>query len=181
MATVVTRQLLAERGLADAVQVSSAGTGDWHVGEPMDERTAAVLRRRGYDGAEIARHRARRFEPGWFDEYDLILAVDEENLRALQRRAAAHQRGKIRLLREFDPLADGDVDVPDPYYGGPEGFDTVLAMIERSCAALVDELERRLTARSAAPTNPAERPTEAADAGSGPPETPRRPSGPRPT
>lgn len=144
---VLTRQL--ERaGLDELVEVVSAGTGDWHVGNPMDRRAAAVLTAREYDATM---HRARQFEPAWLDDHDLVLAMDESNLEDLTTIAAGRpldaepDNPRIRLFRDFDPRASAhDRDVPDPYYGGDDGFDTVLAMVERTAAALVQTLAAEL-------------------------------------
>ncbi|MFT4287146.1 low molecular weight protein-tyrosine-phosphatase [Nocardioides sp.] len=115
------------------VVVASAGTGGWHVGEPMDRRAAAVLRAHGYDPSG---HRARQFDADWHDRFDLVLAMDEDNLAAL-----GGPTERIRLFRSFDPLGPGEV--PDPYYGGDDGFEEVLAMVERTAAALAEELRGR--------------------------------------
>src|SRR5690606_16959328 len=140
MAEVVLRAVLERRGLADAVVVDSAGTGGWHVGEPMDERAAATLAAAGYDGS---RHRARRFEPSWFAERDLVLAMDRENLRTL-RRLAPPEGADVRLFRSFDPDAPEDAEVPDPYYGGREGFVRVLEMVEAAAEGIADHAARVL-------------------------------------
>jgi low molecular weight protein-tyrosine phosphatase len=135
MADAVMRAMLAEAGLDGAVEVSSAGTGGWHVGERADERALAALTRAGYDATA---HRARQFARAWFDENDLVLAVDRSTREALGRLGGDEQ--KLRLLREFDPTAGPNLDVPDPYYGGRAGFDDVLAMVERACRGLLDHL-----------------------------------------
>ncbi len=142
MAEVVLRSVLDERGI-DAV-VDSAGTGGWHVGEPMDERAAATLAEHGYDGS---RHRARRFEPGWFEECDLVVAMDADNLRALRR--IAPSGADLRLFRSFDPDAPEGAEVPDPYYGGVEGFEEVLRMIEAAAEGLADHIADRIAGRAA--------------------------------
>lgn len=126
MADVVLQQRLDGTG----VEVRSAGTGDWHVGQPMDERAAGTLLRHGYDPS---RHRAQQVGPDWLDRFDLVLAMDEGNLRDLGGRTE-----RVRLFREFDPAGPGEV--PDPYYGGDEGFEEVLAMVERTADALAEEL-----------------------------------------
>jgi len=135
MADVVLEHRLAEAGIDDVV-VSSSGTGDWHVGQPMDERAAATLTAAGYDAT---RHRARNFTPDWFGEQDLILTMDASNhadVLALAR--SDEDRAKVRMYRSFDPEADTpDAEVPDPWYGGPEGFDEVLAMVERTTDGIV--------------------------------------------
>ncbi len=142
MADVVLNDRLAQAGLSDAVEVVSSGTGDWHVGHPMDRRAAAALTARGYDAS---RHRAQQFDPGWFDDCDLILAMDGGNHADLTELAGPEQAARLRMFRDFDPLADGgDRDVPDPYYGGDDGFDTVLAMVERTADALVAALAARV-------------------------------------
>jgi protein-tyrosine phosphatase len=125
MAEVVLRQTLDDRGLGDRVVVESAGTGGWHEGDPMDERALRILADRGYDGTA---HRARQFTKDWFDRYDLVLAMDRDNLANLRRMAPAGV--EVRLFRSFDPAAPPDAEVPDPYYGGREGFEEVLALVE---------------------------------------------------
>lgn len=140
MAGAVMRSILADAGLEDAFEIGSAGTGGWHVGEPADARAAAALARSGYDASS---HRARQFTAAWFDELDLVLAVDRSTSDELKSIAPVADRQKIRLLREFDPTAGADLDVPDPYYGGPGGFDDVLAMVERACRGLLDELSKQ--------------------------------------
>ncbi len=120
---VVLRAKLAEAGIDDVV-VTSSGTGGWHVGDPMDPRAAAALRRRGYDGSA---HRAQQFRTGWFAERDLVLSMDSGHLSDLTRRG-----GVVQLFAE--------VDVPDPYYGEDEGFDEVLDQTEKAADAWVARL-----------------------------------------
>jgi protein-tyrosine phosphatase len=131
----VMRRLLEDEGLD--VEIDSAGTGGWHAGEPPDERATLAARRRGVtlEGA------ARQVRPEDFRRFDLLIALDRSNLRELLARAPDEEAAeKVRLLREFDPAADGDFDVPDPYYGGDRGFETVLDMVEAACRGLIDEL-----------------------------------------
>ena len=132
------RHLLSQEGLDGRVEVESAGTGSWHVGDPPDRRATAEARTRGI----VMEGRARQFRAGDFDRVNLVVAMDVQNaadLRALAPDEAA--AAKVRLLRDWDPEArDGDRSVPDPYYGGPDGFATVLDMVERACAGLVAEL-----------------------------------------
>lgn len=138
MADVVLTRLVEEAGLAGLVEVSSSGTGGWHVGQPMDPRAAAELTAAEYDATT---HRARQVEPSWRDQ-DLVLAMDAENLRSLTGGRGAEDR--VRLFRSFDPLVTEGAnppDVPDPYYGGDEGFAEVLAMVERTCRAILADLE----------------------------------------
>ncbi len=135
----VMRRLLREQGLEDAVEVDSAGTGDWHAGDTPDARAVAAARARGItrEGA------ARKFSPDDFAEFDLILAMDEENRRDLLAIAPDDDaRAKVRLLREFDPASNGspDLDVPDPYYGGDDGFEHVLDLVEAATRGMLDEL-----------------------------------------
>ena len=130
----VMRRLVSEHGLEDQIEIDSAGTGGWHVGAPPDARATEAAARRGttLSGA------ARRFDPSTdFDRFDLILAMDAENRHDLLALAPDEEaRAKVRM---FLP---GDRDVPDPYYGGPEGFDEVLDLVEDAAAALVDELRQ---------------------------------------
>ncbi len=133
----VMRRLLDEEGLADRVHVESAGTGGWHVGEPPDERATLAARRRGIALAGAA----QQVRPADFRSFDLLIAMDRENLRELLAIAPDEEAAeKVRLLREFDPAASGDLDVPDPYYGGDRGFETVLDLVEAACRGLLDEL-----------------------------------------
>ena len=112
------------------LRIESAGLGDWHVGHPPDERAQHHARSRGYD---LSAQRARQVRPRDFDDFDLILAMDSGHLRALQRMAPPRHRAKIRLFA-------ADRDVPDPYYGGPDGFERVLDLVEAQCASLIAEL-----------------------------------------
>jgi protein-tyrosine phosphatase len=136
----IMRRLLRDADLD--VEVESAGTGGWHVGEPPDERAAAAAARRGVTltGA------ARQVTADDFRRYDLLIAMDRGNLRELLALAPDEDAAeKVRLLREFDPAsAGGDLDVPDPYYGGDRGFETVLDMVEAACRELLDELRTRV-------------------------------------
>jgi protein-tyrosine phosphatase len=140
-AEVVMRARLVSAGLSDRVIVDSAGTGGWHVGHGADERALETLRAHGYDGGE---HVARQFDPAWFADRDLVVAMDVDNLRALRRMAPPDQEHKLVMLRSFDPASPGDLDVPDPYYGGPRGFEHVLALVEAACDGLVDWLRAEL-------------------------------------
>jgi len=142
----VMRHKLREAGLGEDVDVESAGTGGWHVGHPPDERASAAAAARGI----ALESRAQRFEREHFEDFDLIVAMDSQNLadmRELAPHAAAE--GKLAMLRDYDPEADGALDVPDPYYGGEQGFEDVLDMVERSCDGLIAEiLESRAAAGS---------------------------------
>jgi protein-tyrosine phosphatase len=139
-AEAVLRQRVHEAGFADAIEVGSAGTGGWHVGDDADPRSLQTLRARGYDLA----HSARQFRPSWFDEHELVVALDRTHVAALRR---MRPDSDVRLLREWDPQGPGDV--PDPYYGDQNGFEEVLDMVERSCEGLLEELRGRLDEASA--------------------------------
>ncbi|GAA1921297.1 low molecular weight protein-tyrosine-phosphatase [Streptomyces sodiiphilus] len=133
MGEAVLRARLAEDGLGAVVAVDSAGTGGWHAGEDADPRTLTALSAAGYR----LDHTARQFRPGWFARYDLVVALDRghhRELRAMARRP--EDAAKVRLLRSFDPDADG-VDVPDPYYGGADGFTACLALVEAAADGLL--------------------------------------------
>ena len=121
----VLRRTLADHGLDERVAVDSAGTGGWHAGDPMDERALRTLADHGYDGSA---HRARQFTSGWFDRYDLVLAMDRDNLSFLRRMAP--EGVEVRLFRSFDPDAPDGAEVPDPYYGEADGFVEVLRLVE---------------------------------------------------
>ncbi len=135
MAEVVLRKTLDEHSLGDRVTVDSAGTGGWHQGDPMDARAAEMLADHGYDGS---RHRARQFLRDWYGRIDLVLAMDTDNLRALRR--LAPDGADVRLFRSFDLAAPPDAEVPDPYYGGREGFAEVLLMVEAASDGLARHL-----------------------------------------
>ncbi len=141
------RKAVWDAGLAEHVTLDSAGTGSWHVGHPPDSRAREAALARGIDVDGIA----RQVSVEDFQAFDLILAMDASNLDALKRMAPDDAaRAKVHLLREFEhpvgaPAVDG-LDVPDPYYGGPGGFDRVLDLLEASCAGLLEEVQRTLTA-----------------------------------
>jgi len=148
MAEVVLRAQLDAAGLAAKVLVDSAGTGDWHVGEPMNVRARDQLERRGYDGSA---HRARQFDPRWLAERDLLLAMDNSNLatlRALAARGAGDTAAgagpRIRLFGEVAGF--GGADVPDPYGGSPVEFARVLDMLETGMARLTAQLRALVSA-----------------------------------
>lgn len=147
LAEAIFRQKVSERGLDDRFEIDSAGTGGWHIGAPPDARSSAVALERGVkvQGA------ARQLTGADLDEFDWVIAMDAQNLRdtlALQPGAGggagALGGARVRRLREWDSAA-GDGDVPDPYYGGPSGFDDVHDIVERSCEALLEDLVARHT------------------------------------
>lgn len=136
----VFRKLASEAGLDGQVLADSAGTHSYHVGAPPDSRAAAAARARGFDLSTL---RARRVVAEDFHRFDLILAMDEDNLEDLRQIAPDGTRAELRLLLEFTP-GRGGLAVPDPYYGGRSGFEHVLDLVTEACAGLVEELRRRL-------------------------------------
>lgn len=135
----VFRRVLAAQAPDLRIEIDSAGTHDYHVGSPPDHRTIAAAKRRGIDLSHL---RARRVAAEDFESYDLILAMDEENLGELRRRAPATHHDRIRLMMEFAPNAPSR-HVPDPYYGGPQGFEEVLDLLEEAAQGLLAELRSR--------------------------------------
>ncbi len=136
MAEGVFRHLVGEAGLTDRFEIDSAGTGAWHTGEPPDPRSEETARRHGIDLTSTA----RQVELADFDRYDYVVAMDRENLRDLRAlRETSGGDASLHLLREFDPDGTGE-DVPDPYYGGPHGFESMYHMVRRSCEALLEHL-----------------------------------------
>lgn len=133
MAAVVFREHLRRAGLDDRVEVTSAGTGPWHVGEGADPRTAKVLADHGYPTEHVAAQLGPEHTGA-----DLLLAMDAGHLRAVRK--AVDDPERVRLLRSFDPDADEGAEVPDPYFGGERGFEDVLGMIEAAMPALVDRV-----------------------------------------
>ncbi|KPU53020.1 low molecular weight phosphotyrosine phosphatase family protein [Pseudomonas fluorescens] len=135
----VLRHKLREAGLADQVEVASAGTGDWHVGKAPDTRSQAAAKLRGYD---LSAQRARQVTRADFATYDLILAMDNSNLRHLKALQPAQGKAELDLfLRRYQSQID---EVPDPYYDGEQGFEQVLDLIEHASDLLVIELKGRL-------------------------------------
>lgn len=141
-AEAVFRARAAQRGLGERVFADSAGTHGYHVGDPPDPRSCDAARRRGYPMAGMV---ARRVNAADFAAFDLIVAMDQGHLALLKRLAPAGARGKLRLFMELVREA-AQRDVPDPYYGGPEGFEAVLDIVEAGVDALLDEIEARLRA-----------------------------------
>ncbi len=146
LAEAVFRQLVRERGLEDYIEVDSAGTGSWHVGEPPDRRMRATAEKHGVSMEGIV---ARQVAPADIEEADYILVMDKDNLHDVLYYDREGRWGhKVRLFREFDPQPD-TYQVPDPYYGGPEGFEEVYRIVRRTAEALLDHLieKHRLPAR----------------------------------
>jgi protein-tyrosine phosphatase len=154
-AEVVLREKLAQAGLGGKVEVDSSGTGNWHVGGPMDSGARAELAARGYDGSA---HRARQFDRSWFGDYDLVVAMDRRNLADLRRMAPdlATARDRVRLLRSFDPATAGnghsggaagrpgrdtyDGDVPDPYNGSASDYALAFDLVQAAASGLAAQL-----------------------------------------
>jgi protein-tyrosine phosphatase len=131
------RQLVAQAGLQESIELDSAGMGPWHVGEPPDPRATEAARGRGI----VLEGRGRQVEVEDFERFELIVAMDRSNERALNDLAPDESaRAKIHLLREFDPASAGceNLDVPDPYHGGPRGFETVLDLLQSACEGLLE-------------------------------------------
>lgn len=135
----VLRHKLQAAGLAEQVEVASAGTGEWHIGKAPDKRSQQAALRRGYD---LSAQRAQQVSRADFARYDLILAMDQSNLRNLKAMQPAQGKAELDLfLRRYDSVVD---EVPDPYYDGEQGFEQVLDLIEAACDLLVIELKGRL-------------------------------------
>ncbi|HSC79942.1 MAG TPA: low molecular weight protein-tyrosine-phosphatase [Chitinolyticbacter sp.] len=136
----VMRHLVEAAGLTGEIEVDSVGTHDYHVGEAPDRRAQAHAQRRGYD---LSRLRAREVCADDYRHFDLILAMDEGHYSILQRRCPAEHRHKVRLFLEF-ATRHGEREVPDPYYGGPEGFEHVLDLVEDGCAGVLQLAREQL-------------------------------------
>ncbi|MFC9795190.1 low molecular weight protein-tyrosine-phosphatase [Streptomyces sp. NPDC127584] len=145
MAEHVFRRQVEDAGLGALVEIDSAGTGGWHEGDGADHRTVAVLDENGYSSA----HTARQFRASWFPALDLVIALDEGHLRELRALARTpEEAARVRLLRSYDPAAGDALDVPDPYYGGREGFEECLEMVEAASDGLLAAVRRELEERT---------------------------------
>lgn len=140
MAEGVFKHYVAQAGLQDLIASDSAGTHDYHVGDPPDPRALRASERRGYDLSAL---RGRQVSRGDFGEFDYLLAMDEANLRALERLCPSQHAHKLKLLMEFS-TGPALREVPDPYYGGEPGFERVLDLVEQAAQGLLDHLRRRL-------------------------------------
>src|SRR5687768_16973464 len=135
------RELVREAGLAADVEVDSAGTAGWHIGDPPDQRSVDEARRHGVPMA----HRGRQFVHADFEKFDLVLVMDHDNRGNVLRMAAdADEADKVRFLRSFDPDADGEVQIVDPYYGGSEDFTRAFEEIAASCRGLLVYIQQEM-------------------------------------
>ncbi|MGA0857204.1 MAG: low molecular weight protein-tyrosine-phosphatase [Candidatus Nanopelagicales bacterium] len=138
MAEHVLRRKIENAGLD--VRVASSGTGDWHLGEAANPKTAQVLKEHGY----TYDHTAKQFQMSWFDEFDLILVMDKSNLsNVLALASTEEQKAKVKLLREFDATAGSEAEVPDPYSYPIDAYYEVLDMVEAACDGVVELLLQR--------------------------------------
>jgi protein-tyrosine phosphatase len=138
VAEAVFRHQVSERGLDDRFHIDSAGTSGYHDGDPPDRRSTETARRRGI----VLAGRSRRVTANDLNDFDYVIAMDAQNERELRRvLAASGGAARVHRLREWDPRPD-DGDVPDPYYGGPHGFDNVHDIVERASAAFLDHVVR---------------------------------------
>jgi len=135
----VFKHLVGKNGLSADIESESVGTHDYHIGEPPDARSQAAAGRRGYDLSAL---RARQVNQDDFAAFDYVLAMDEVNLAALRRICPAHYRERVKLFLEFAPEA-GRRDVPDPYYGGAQGFEEVLDLVELAAQGLLKHIAGR--------------------------------------
>lgn len=135
MAEGAFRARLERAGLSHAARHDSAGTGNWHVGDPADERSIACAARHGVDIGDL---RARQLRPRDFEDFDLLLCADRANLRDIRALAPPSMRDKCRLLAEY--AGEGEIEIPDPYTGGARDFDAVWAMVDRMAEVLVARL-----------------------------------------
>jgi protein-tyrosine phosphatase len=140
LAEGVFRHLVRERGLEDRFEIDSAGTSAYHEGDPPDPRTTAVARQRGVE--LVGRSRPLRAKD--LQQFDYLIVMDAQNRSNVERLAGTgnQARSQVRLLREFDPDANGDLNVPDPYWGGTRGFEDVHDIVHRACERLLDDIVR---------------------------------------
>ncbi len=137
LAENIFRHLAEERGVGEKYQLDSAGTSAYHVGELPDNRMRQVAQERGFQYSG----KARQYRRNEFDQHDMIVVMDRENLRILNSWASGDEEKKIHMMREFDPQGSAGMDVPDPYYGGLDGFDKTFEIVKRSCEGLLEALE----------------------------------------
>lgn len=140
LAEGVFQHLVNTENLQEKILIHSAGTGHWHVGSPPDARMRATAKKRGIALNSIA----EQFQPGDFRRFDLVIAMDKSNLSTLQYMCSPEvANDKLKLFRSFDPQANGHEDVPDPYYGGSSGFETVFDIVHRTCPQILEYVKTR--------------------------------------
>jgi protein-tyrosine phosphatase len=140
LAQGVFEKLVSDEGLEDRILIASAGTGHWHVGSPPDERMQETANKYGIQ----LNSRGRQFQPVDFFDFDLILAMDDSNLSLLEQICPDPEKAdNLKLFRSFDPQNNGDLNVPDPYYGGGKGFEIVYAIVKRTCPPILESLKAR--------------------------------------
>ncbi|MCC9621558.1 low molecular weight phosphotyrosine protein phosphatase [Thalassospira sp. MA62] len=135
----VFRHFVAQTGLSDKIDVDSCGLSAYHVGELPDPRSREMAQSRGYDLSDI---RSRKIKPGDYESFDYVLAMDEGHLRDMRRQASGHSQSKIELFLDYHPARSGQ-SVPDPYYGGPNGFVDVFEMIEETSHSLLEHIRTK--------------------------------------
>ena len=141
LAQGVFEALVKEEGLQDRIIISSAGVSAWHVGNPPDGRMQQTARDHGI----LLNSQARQFQGSDFEQMDLVLAMDHSNLSALKQMSTEPElQDKLFLFRSFDPQHNNDLEVPDPYYGGDKGFETVYQIVDRTCPNVLDHLKKQL-------------------------------------
>ena len=145
LAQGVFEALVKEEGLQDRIIISSAGVSAWHVGNSPDARMQQTARDHGIH----LNSRARQFQSSDFEQMDLVLAMDHSNLSALNQMSAEPElQDKLFLFRSFDPQHKNDLEVPDPYYGGGKGFETVYQIVDRTCPKVLDHLKAQLAKKN---------------------------------
>jgi protein-tyrosine phosphatase len=144
LAEAIFAHLVRQQGLGEHFEIDSAGIDGWHVGEPADPRTCRIGAKYGVPVPSIA----RQFEAGDYERFDLILAMDRGHYTALRSRAPEKHRDKVELMRDYDVPPHHGSDVPDPYYGGAQGFEDVYQMLVVSCGNLLDSLKPRVSRRA---------------------------------
>lgn len=137
LAEGVFREIVSEEGLTDRFHIDSAGTSDYHTGDSPDPRTVSEAKRRGL----LLEHAARQIRSADLEKFDYVIAMDASNLGKVERLAKSVPRhAELHLLRAFDDEAGDDLEVPDPYFGGPDGFADVHDMVERACRGLLEHI-----------------------------------------
>ena len=141
LAEGVFQALINEQDLENQIIIHSAGTGNWHVGASPDARMQATARNKGIQLTS----RAQQIEAGDIRRFDLVLAMDQSNLETMQYLCSPEMAAKkLRLFRSFDPEADGDLDVPDPYYGRDDGFEHVFQIVHRTCPPILEYIKSQM-------------------------------------